>query len=324
MFSKNWTDIVKPSGLQIDKNSESGDYIRFIAEPLEQGYGITIGHALRRVLLSSIRGSAVYAINIENVSHEFTGIPGIVEDVTDIILNLSELQIRQFEDESVEMELIGEGPTVLTAKDISTFGQAKILNEDLKIATLNQDAQLNMTLYVRQNKGYITAEENQDSNLPADTIYLDSNHSPVKRIKYEVQNARIGRQTEFDKLVFELWTNHSVYPQDAVTYAAKILKEQMEIFINFEEQPDTDKGVNSNASINENLSKHVSELELSVRSINCLQNAKIDTIGDLVQKTEKEMLETKNFGKKSLNEIKLILDEMGLSLGMKLSTRNNN
>ncbi len=323
MFSKNWTEIVKPKGLQIDKDSESGDYIRFVAEPLEKGYGVTIGHALRRILLSSIRGSAVYAINIENIAHEFTGIPGIVEDVTDIILNLSELQIKQFEDNAVELELIGEGPTVLTAKDISTFGRAEILNKDLKIATLNQDAQLNMTLYVRQNKGYVASEENQDANLPVNTIYLDSNHSPVKRIQYEVQNARVGRQTEFDKLVFQLWTNHSVPPQDAITYAAKILKDQMDIFINFEEQTEPEENTDA-VQINEHLNKNVSELELSVRSINCLQNAKIDTIGTLVQKTEKEMLETKNFGKKSLNEIKAILEEMGLSLGIDLEAQNNN
>ena len=323
MFSKNWTEIVKPSGLQIDKDSEASDYMRFIAEPLEQGYGITIGHALRRVLLSSIRGSAVYAINIDKVSHEFTGIPGIVEDVTEIILNLSELQINQYQDEEIELELIGEGETVLTAKDIATFGKAEIINKDLEIATLNHDAQLNMTLYVRQNKGYITAEENQNADLPVNTIYLDSNHSPVKRIKYEVQNARVGRETEFDRLVFELWTNNSVDPQSAVAYAAQILKEQMDIFIHFKEKIVQDKAPSKTVKVNDNLSKNVSELELSVRSINCLQNAKIDTIADLVQKTERDMLETKNFGKKSLDEIKAILAEMGLSLGMDLDRYNS-
>ncbi|MBF0279612.1 MAG: DNA-directed RNA polymerase subunit alpha [SAR324 cluster bacterium] len=322
MFAKNWTAIAKPKRLQVEPNTFSGSYAKFIIEPLEPGYGVTIGHALRRILLSSVWGSAVYAVQIEGVSHEFTHIPGVVEDVVQIILNLKELKLKQFEEGLLELELIGEGAGTLTGADISTFEKVEVLNPELKIATLNEDAKLGMILYVRQNKGYVTSEENQDDDLPLNVIYLDSNHSPVTRINYEIQNARVGQQTEFDRLIFELWTNGSVAPEDAIAYAAKILKEHMDIFINFDEkavepEPEEEEEV---PQFNENLYRSVSELELSVRSINCLQNAKIETIGDLVQKTEQEMLKTKNFGRKSLNEIKGILNSMGLMLGMKLDS----
>ncbi len=320
MFAKNWAAIAKPKQLQVETSTFSDSYAKFVVEPLEPGYGITLGHALRRILLSSIWGSAVFAVQIEGISHEFTHVPGVVEDVVEIILNLKELQIKQFEDNIVELELIGEGPCTLTGSDISTFEKVDILNPELKIATLNEDAKLSMVLYVCQNKGYIPAEENQEEDLPLSVIYLDSNHSPVTRINYEVQNARVGQQTEYDKLIFELWTNGSVSPDDAIAYAAKILKEHMDIFINFDEkavEPEPEEEEET-PQFNENLYRSVSELELSVRSINCLQNAKIETIGDLVQKSEQEMLKTKNFGRKSLNEIKTILSTMGLTLGMKL------
>lgn len=326
MFSKNWTAIAKPKRLQVEPSTFSDSYAKFIVEPLEPGYGVTIGHALRRILLSSIWGSAVFAVQIEGVSHEFTHIPGVVEDVVQIILNLKELQVKQFEDEVLELELIGDGAGTLTGADIATFGKVEIMNPDLKIATLNEDAKLSMTLYVRQNKGYMTSEENFEEDLPVSVIYLDSNHSPVTRINYEVQNARVGQQTEYDKLIFEMWSNGSVTPDNTIAFAAKILKEHMDIFINFDEkavepEPEEEEEV---PQFNENLYRSVSELELSVRSINCLQNAKIETIGDLVQKTEQEMLKTKNFGRKSLNEIKTILSSMGLTLGMKLESFDPN
>ena len=322
MLAKNWTAIAKPKRLQVEPNTFSHSYAKFIIEPLEPGYGVTIGHALRRVLLSSVWGSAVFAVQIEGVSHEFSHIPGIVEDVVQIILNLKELKLKQFQEEVVELELIGEGACTLTGADIATFNKIEVLNPDLQIATLNEDAKLSMVLYVRQNKGYVTSEENKLDELPVDVIYLDSNHSPITRINYEVQNARVGQQTEYDRLIFELWSNGSVAPEDAVGYGAKILKEHLDIFINFDEkiiEPEPEEEEET-PQFNENLYRSVSELELSVRSINCLQNAKIETIGDLVQKTEQEMLKTKNFGRKSLNEIKNILTSMGLTLGMKLDS----
>ncbi len=320
MYAKNWTAIAKPKRLKVEPRTFSSSYAKFIVEPLEPGYGGTIGHALRRILLSSIWGSAVFAVQIEGVSHEFSHIPGVVEDVVQIFLNLKELELKQFEEGIIELELIGEGNCTLTGGDIATFNKAEVLNPDLKIATLNEDAKLSMILYVRQNKGYVTSEENQTNELPINVIYLDSSHSPVTRINYEIQNARVGQQTEYDRLIFELWSNGSVKPEDAIAFAAKILKEHLEIFINFDEkavEPDPDPPMEIHV-YNENLYRSVSELELSVRSINCLQNAKIETIGDLVQKTEQEMLKTKNFGRKSLNEIKAILLSMELSLGMKL------
>ncbi len=322
MFAKNWAAIAKPKRLQVEPNTFSGSYAKFIIEPLEPGYGVTIGHALRRTLLSSIWGSAVFAVQIEGVSHEFTHIPGVIEDVVQIILNLKELKLKQFEEGPLELELVGEGAGILTGADISTFDKVEVLNPELKIATLNEDAKLSMILYVRQNKGYVTSEENQEDDLPLDVIYVDSNHSPVTRINYEIQNARVGQQTEFDKLIFELWSNGSVAPEDAIAYAAKILKEHMDIFINFDEKAVEPEPIEEEEipQFNENLYRSVSELELSVRSINCLQNAKIETIGDLVQKTEQEMLKTKNFGRKSLNEIKSILNSMGLMLGIKLES----
>lgn len=321
MFSKNWTAIEKPKRLQVEPSTFSDSYGKFIVEPLEPGFGITIGHALRRILLSSIHGSAVFAVQIEGVSHEFSKIPGVVEDVVQIILNLKELNITQHEDGVVELELNGQGPCELKAKDIVTYNKAQIHNPDLVIATLEENATLSMTLFLKYNKGYITNEENQQANDLAQTvIFLDSNHSPIRRINYEVQNARVGQMTNYDKLLFEIWTNGSVKPDDAIAFAAKIIKEHMDIFINFDEaaiEPETPKE-EEEPMLNENLYRSVSELELSVRSINCLQNAKIETIGDLVQKTESEMLKTKNFGRKSLNEIKTILASMGLSLGTKI------
>ena len=319
-FAKNWMSIAKPTKLQFEPDSLKADYGKFTIDPLEPGFGMTIGHSLRRVLLSSIRGSAVFAVQIDGVTHEFSNIPGIVEDMVQVILNIKELQIEQFVDEVVELELIGEGPCVIKAGDISTFGKAEILNPDLILATLQKGATVSMTMYSRFNKGYVTSEENQQEELSVGTIYLDSNHSPVTRINYEIENSRVDKKTDYDRLNFELWTNGSVKPTDSLAYAAKIIKEHMDVFINFDESKikDEPEVEVEDEPLNENLYRSVSELELSVRSINCLQNAKIETIGDLVQKSEQEMLKTKNFGRKSLNEIKVILTDMGLSLGTSL------
>ena len=319
-FAKNWMAIAKPSKLQFEQDSLKADYGKFTIDPLEPGFGMTIGHSLRRVLLSSIRGSAVFAVQIDGVTHEFSNIPGIVEDMVQVILNIKELKIEQFVDEIIELELIGEGPCVIKAGDISTFEKAEVLNPDLVLATLQKGATVSMTMYSRFNKGYITSEENQQEELPVGTIYLDSNHSPVTRINYEVENSRVDKKTDYDRLNFELWTNGSVKPTDSLAYAAKIIKEHMDVFINFDESRIKDEPEEEveDEPLNENLYRSVSELELSVRSINCLQNAKIETIGDLVRKSEQEMLKTKNFGRKSLNEIKVILTDMGLSLGTSL------
>ena len=319
-FAKNWMAIAKPSKLQFEQDSLKADYGKFTIDPLEPGFGMTIGHSLRRVLLSSIRGSAVFAVQIDGVTHEFSNIPGIVEDMVQVILNIKELKIEQFVDEIIELELIGEGPCVIKAGDISTFEKAEVLNPDLFLATLQKGATVSMTMYSRFNKGYITSEENQQEELPVGTIYLDSNHSPVTRINYEVENSRVDKKTDYDRLNFELWTNGSVKPTDSLAYAAKIIKEHMDVFINFDESRIKDEPEEEveDEPLNENLFRSVSELELSVRSINCLQNAKIETIGDLVRKSEQEMLKTKNFGRKSLNEIKVILTDMGLSLGTSL------
>ena len=234
-FAKNWMSIAKPTRLQVESDSLREDYGKFSIELLEPGFGITIGHSLRRVLLSSIRGSAVFAVQIDGVTHEFSVIPGIVEDMVQVILNIKELQIEQFVDEIIELELIGEGPCVIKAGDISTFEKAQILNPDLVLATLQEGATISMTMFSRFNRGYVTSEENQKESLPVGTIFLDSNHSPVTRINYEVDNSRVDQKIDYDKLNFELWTNGSVKPTDSLAYAAKIIKEHMDVFINFDE-----------------------------------------------------------------------------------------
>ncbi|MCZ6646347.1 MAG: DNA-directed RNA polymerase subunit alpha [SAR324 cluster bacterium] len=320
MYTRNWETLQHPKRLEVESNTYSNTHGKFIIEPLEKGFGITIGHALRRVLLSSLQGCAIIAVKIEGVSHEFEGISGIQEDVVQIILNLKALQLKQLEDGVHELELVGAGPTQLTGADIVTGGKVEILNPDLVIANLDEGTTLELRMYATLNNGYVTAEENHDEDLPVDTIYLDSVHSPIKRINYEVQHARVGQKTDYDKLLFEIWSNGAMEPSDALAYGAKILKEYMNVFINFDDEvPEEEPAqIEEIDPVNDNLYRPVSELELSVRSINCLQNAKIETIGELVQKTESEMLKTKNFGRKSLNEIKHILSSMGLNLGMKL------
>ncbi len=317
-----------PSELQVARESFGESYGKFIFEPLHKGFGITVGHAMRRVLLSSLRGSSVYGVKIEGVSHEFETIKGIRDDVLQIILNLKGLEMRQHDEEDIILELVAAGPKEVTGADISTFSKVDIMNPDHVICNLDQDATLEMNLFVRMNRGFVSAEENSNNDLPIGTIFLDSNHSPVKRVQYEVTNTRVGQKTDYERLVFQLWTNGGVRPDDAMGYAAKILKEYFNPFINFDEEsikPIEEEETEGEEKVYENphLYRSVNELELSVRSINCLQNAKIETIGDLVQRTEAEMLKTKNFGRKSLQEIKTVLASMGLTLGMKLENFDN-
>lgn len=319
MYTRNWESLQRPKRIEVDTETYSKGYGKFVIEPLEKGFGVTLGHALRRVLLSSLQSCAPIAVNIEGVSHEFEAISGVQEDVVQIILNLKALQLLQLEEGVHELELVGVGPTQLKAKDIVTGGKVEVMNPDLVIANLDEGGQLELRLFVTTSHGYVTSEENQSEDLPADVIYLDSVHTPIKRINYEVQNARVGQKTDYDRLIMELYTNGALDPSDALAYASKILKEYLTIFINFEEETIVESNTDPEPNtVNDNLYRPVSELELSVRSINCLQNAKIETIGELVQKTEQEMLKTKNFGRKSLNEIKHILSTMGLGLGMKL------
>ena len=297
MYTRNWESLQRPQKIEVETSTYSPSYGKFIVEPLEKGFGITLGHALRRVLLSSMQGCAPIAVKIEGVSHEFESLTGVKEDAVQIILNLKSVQLQQMEDGIMEMELVGAGPAQLKASDIVTGGRVEVMNPEQVIATLDEGAEMEMRIWVGLNKGYVTAEENKEEDLAADVIYLDSVHTPIKKINYSVENARVGQQTDYDRLIFEVWTNGALAPADAMAYAAKIIKEYMQIFINFDEAEMEAAQVithtitpGQHSAMNENLYKSVSELELSVRSINCLQNARIETIGDLVQKTEQEML----------------------------------
>ena len=283
---------------------------------------MTLGNSLRRVLLSSINGAAIVAVRIQGVDHEFSTVPGIKEDVTDIILNLKQVNLRYLGDDDATLKLEASGPRVVKAGDIQTDGDVEVLNPDQVIATIDDGGKLSMEMIVRHGRGYVSADANRTDDLPTGVIAIDSIFAPVRRVAYNVSNARVGQMTDYDKLTVEVWTNGAVRPDDAVAYAAKILKEQLTIFVNFDEAEEEevksfDDG-SGKASLNENLFKTVDSLELSVRAANCLENANIKYIGELVTKSEAEMLKTKNFGRKSLNEIKDILSEMGLSLGMKI------
>ena len=309
----NWRDLIKPREVVIDPRSKSATYAKFVCEPLERGYGSTLGNSLRRVLLSSIRGAAVTKIKIDGALHEFTNLPEVKEDVTDIVLNLKELRLKLHGDDERVVTIDVEGPKVVTAADISTGGAVEALNPDHVIATVGEGGRLRMEMTVAKGRGYVPAEEG------IDIIAIDSLFSPIRKVNYQVTNARVGQRTDYDKLILEVWTDGSVLPEDAVAYASKIIKEQVSIFINFDESLEPEIQVeDEEPEFNENLLKPVDELELSVRSFNCLQNAGIRYIGDLVQKSEAEMLKTKNFGRKSLKEIKELLDEMELELGMRL------
>ena len=318
--AKNWRELIKPKSISIEDESRTHSYGKFVCEPLERGFGVTIGNALRRILLSSLQGAAIVSVKFDDVVHEFSTIPGVREEVTDIILNLKQIKLRLVDSEDAVIRLSKEEEGAVTAQDIETDGAVEILNPDQHIATLNKEAKLGMEMVVKMGKGYLSTETAKGGEQAIGEIPVDAIFSPVQKVNYVVTNARVGQITDYDKLTLEVWTDGSVTPEDAVAYAAKILKEQMQPFIHFQEEPEPleTEERDDEEKLNANLFRPVSELELSVRSANCLKNANITYIGELVQKTEAEMLKTKNFGRKSLNEIKGILEEMGLSLGMKL------
>jgi len=319
----NWRSLIKPRRVERDVKS-SGTYGKFTIRPLERGFGTTIGNSLRRILLSSLQGAAVTSVRIEGVLHEFSSIPGIIEDVTDIMLNIKGVLLKTKAMDGltgqVRVECQSGEVVVVTAGDFSFDAACEVLNPDHPIATLTDEAVFEAAVSVKLGKGYVPASQNKDESHPLGTIPVDSIFSPIKRVRYTVTNARVGQRTDYDKLTIEIWTDGSVVPEDAMAYSAKVLKEQLQIFINFAEEtePEVEEENEQEQEFNEALFKRVDELELSVRSQNCLQNAGIEYIYQLVERTEAEMLKTKNFGRKSLNEIKEILTDLGLSLGMKL------
>lgn len=316
----NWREMIKPEKLDVTTTSTYG---KFVCEPLEKGYGITIGNSLRRVILSSIYGAAIASVKFDDALHEYSVVPDVRQDISEIILNLKEIKLKAADDEERPLTLNVKGECEATGADIvSPDGKIEILNPEQPIASVSKNGKLSITMTVKTGKGYALAAANKDDEAPIGTIPIDSVFSPIKRVKYVVGTSRIGQKTDYDKLTLEVWTDGSVTPDDAVAYAAKILKEQMTPFINFDEdmEPDysDDDRNGADTKFNENIYRSVEELELSVRSSNCLKNAEITTIYQLVQKTDTEMLKTKNFGRKSLNEIKEVLATMDLSLGMDL------
>ncbi len=322
---KIWQDLLRPKKLEVEEETLTDYYGKFTAEPLERGFGITIGNSLRRILLSSLQGAAISSVRIDKVYHEFSTIPGVKEDVTEIILNLKKVRMQLHTQKSEIVKIQAKGETEVKAGDIITSPNVVILNPELHIATLSKDAELDMEMTVRTGRGYVPAEKIPIDGQPIGTIPIDAIYSPIRKVNYTVRNARVGQRTDYEKLILEVWTDGSIRPEDAVAVAARILQDQLSVFIHFEEEIEEEEVIveeeerkEEESKVNENLSKTINELELSVRAANCLKNTNIRYIGELVQKTEKEMLEMKNFGRKSLNEIKQILSEMGLSLGMKL------
>jgi DNA-directed RNA polymerase subunit alpha len=318
---KNWRELIKPKRLQVDADSLTASYGKFTAEPFERGFGTTMGNSLRRVLLSSLQGAAITSVRIKGVLHEFSTIPGVTEDATDIILNLKGVLIKLHGHDVRNVRIVKKGAGVIRAGDIVTDSNVEILNPDHHIITCGKDADVEIDMVVAMGKGYSPSERHRDEKAPVGTVPIDALFSPIKKVNFTVSNARVGQVTDYDKLVLEIHTDGSVKPEDALAYAAKIVKEQAQLFINFDEslEPEiTDEAESTKQPINENLYRRVDELELSVRSANCLKNANIRLIGELVQKSEAEMLKTQNFGRKSLNEIKDILSEMGLTLGLTL------
>jgi DNA-directed RNA polymerase subunit alpha len=320
VINKNWKDLIKPKKIEFIKDKNNVTNAELVAEPLESGYGQTLGNMLRRVLLSSIRGAAVTSIQITGVTHEFSSIPGIIEDVTEIILNIKQLALKLNDVESSKIFIKADGPKEIKAGDIDCGAHVEVLNKDLHICTLDSKAKVDISLNVEQGKGYVPAIKHENGeDAPLGTIYIDSFFSPVRRVSFRVENSRVGQVTDYDKLIMNIETNGSVVPEDSVAYAARIIDEQLKMFINFEEPvEEVVAPTKDEPQLNVNLLRKVEELELSVRSANCLKNDEIIYIGDLVQKTESEMLRTPNFGRKSLNEIKEILSTMNLELGMKI------
>lgn len=320
MIERNWRDLIKPKALDVDKESISAAYGKFVAKPLERGFGLTLGNSLRRVMLSSLQGSGVTALKVDGVVHEFTSIPDVSESVAEIILNLKNVRFRFHNLERAELRLEKIGPGDVTAADIQCPENVQVLNPNQHICTLGKSGKFNAQLLVKLGRGYAAAESNKEEDLPVGWIPIDAFYSPIRKVNYTVTQSRVGQRTDYDKLTLEVWTDGSVHPEDAVSLGSKILKDQLTVFLNFEEEPEpaVETVEELKPQFNPNLTRSVEELELSVRSANCLQNANIKYIYELVQRTEAEMLKTKNFGRKSLNEIKEILGEMGLSLGMKL------
>ena len=318
LTARNWRDLIRPKTVPVDQGSLTANYGKFVCEPLERGFGITLGNSLRRVLLSSLQGAAITAVKIDGALHEFTSVPDVVEDVTEIILNLKEVVVKAHTARTQVVRIDKEGPCEVTAADIQVSDQIEVLNPDHVICTVAKGGRFAAELTVNVGRGYVPADKNKVPGMAIGTIPIDALFSPIRKVNYTVTNARVGQVTDYDKLTLEVFTNGAVTPEDSVAFAAKILKDQLTIFINFEEEEEVVEQESDDEPLNENLFRSVEELELSVRSANCLQNANIHLIGELVQKTEAEMLKTKNFGRKSLKEIKEILADMGLSLGMKI------
>jgi DNA-directed RNA polymerase subunit alpha len=318
LMRRNWTELIRPRRMEVEEATHTPFYGKFVCEPLERGFGITLGNSLRRVLLSSLQGAAITSVKIDGVLHEFSTIPGVKDDVTDLILNLKKVNLKLFTASPKVLRLEAEGEGEIRAGDIITDELVEIVNPDQIVATLSKEGRLSMSMTVELGKGYVAAELNKKEDDPIGTLALDAVFSPIRKVSYKITNARVGRRTDYDKLTMEIWTNGAVLPEDALARAAKILREQFLVFLNFEEEekPVHEEQTPRQPEINENLFRSVNELELSVRSANCLKNADIKFIGELVQKTESEMLKTKNFGRKSLNEIKEILADMDLHLGM--------
>ncbi|MFW5486875.1 MAG: DNA-directed RNA polymerase subunit alpha [Desulfovibrio sp.] len=317
--TRNWFELVRPE--QIERDAKSTDqYGKFVCEPLERGFGTTIGNALRRVLLSSLQGAAIVAVRIEGVQHEFTTIPGVIEDITDIVLNLKLIRFAMSTDEPQKLSLSVTKAGKVSAADIQENQNVKVLNPEQHIATLSEDLPFNMELEIRMGKGYVPAEMHEGLSDEIGLVTMDAAFSPIKKVAYQVAQARVGQMTNYDKLILEVWTDGSVTPEDSIAYSAKILKDQLAIFINFDEQTDAEEAAShkSPREENSNLFKSIDELELSVRATNCLKSANISLVGELVQRGESEMLKTKNFGRKSLDEIRRVLENMGLEFGMKV------
>ncbi len=316
---RNWAELVKPEKLVRD--AKSGDtYGRFVCEPLERGFGTTLGNALRRVLLSSLQGAAVVSVNIEGVQHEFTTVPGVIEDVTEICLNLKQVRLAMTTDEPQRLTLFADKKGEVSAAAIQENQHVTVLDPDQHIAVLSEDRELKMELAVRMGKGYVPADMHEGLENEIGLIALDAAFSPVKKVAYTVDQARVGQMTNYDKLIMDVWTDGSVTPEDALSYSAKIIKEQLTVFINFNEEESEAEGVRrgDDSELNPNLFKSIDELELSVRATNCLKSANISLVGELMQRSEQEMLKTKNFGKKSLEEIRRVLEDMELEFGMKI------
>ncbi|MEM9421740.1 MAG: DNA-directed RNA polymerase subunit alpha [Pseudomonadota bacterium] len=317
MIEKNWQELIKPQQLDIEHSFDPQRKATIIAQPLERGFGLTLGNSLRRILMSSLQGAAVTAVQIDGVVHEFSSIPGVREDVTVIVLNIKQLAVRMHVDGPKRLVLHKQGPGVVTAGDIQETADIEILDKDHVICTLDEGADLRMEITVQSGKGYVPADRNRPEDAPIGLIPVDSLYSPVRRVSYRVENTREGQVLDYDRLILEIETNGAVSPEDAAAYAARILQDQLQIFVNFDEpSKDDGKGAEEELLFNAALLRKVDELELSVRSANCLKNDNIVYIGDLIQKTEAEMLRTPNFGRKSLNEIKEVLATLGLHLGM--------